>query len=268
MPNQFLTLNDDKNSTLLSHITENLSEHFFSVSFTHHYSIASKCKSKNEALFYIEKVALEFWNYRHLEQQIAIKLFFQQGMLPNNFSNTLPSFHYEKAIKTFKDEYLLDFINIQEEADYDERVLEKQIVNNIKKFILSIGYDFAFIGNQFRLIVDEDESFVDLLFFNRKLQCLVTFELKTGKFKPEYLGKMNFYLSALDDLVKQPHENPSIGIILCKEKSNKTVEYSFRDFNKAMGVATYKTSKELPDQFKEIIPDAKTLKKLLDIDEK
>ena len=143
-------------------------------------------------------------------------------------------------------------------------VLEHEIVRNIKKFILSIGNDFAFMGNQYRLIVEEQEYFIDLLFYNRKLQCLVAFELKTGKFKPEYLGKMNFYLSALDDLIKQPFENPSIGIILCKEKSNKIVEYSFRDFNKAMGVASYKTSNELPEKYKETLPDADSLKRLLD----
>lgn len=129
---------------------------------------------------------------------------------------------------------------------------------------MSLGTDFAFISNQYRLIVEDEEYFLDLLFFNRRLQCLVVFELKTGKFKPEYLGKMNFYLSALDEYVKQPHEQPSIGIILCKEKKNKIVEFSFRDFNKAMGVSTYKTSATLPKAFKGLIPDAETFKKLMD----
>jgi predicted nuclease of restriction endonuclease-like (RecB) superfamily len=199
-----------------------------------------------------------------LEKQIAENLYSKRGTLPNNFNNTLPQNHFEKALKTFKDEYLLDFINIEDGDEENERVLEHEIVRNIKKFILSLGNDFAFIGNQYRLIVDEQEYFIDLLFYNRKLQCLVAFELKTGKFKPEYLDKMNFYLSTLDDLIKQPHENPSIGIILCKEKSNKIVEYSFRDFNKAMGVASYKTSNELPEKYKETLPDADSLKQLLD----
>ncbi len=264
MPNQLLCNPTEFRSVLPNQLSENFADYFFSVSFTHHYSIASKCEHLEEASFYLQCVALEFWNYRYLEKQIATKLFYQKGTLPNNFSQTLSENHFEKALKTFKDEYLLDFINIPDEEEDNERVFEQQIVLNIKKFILSIGYDFAFMGNQFRLIVDEGEFFIDLLFFNRKLQCLVAFELKTGKFKPEYLGKMNFYLSALDDLVKQTHENPSIGIILCKEKHNKTVEYSFRDFNKAMGVATYKTSNELPEQYKEILPDSETLKKLLE----
>lgn len=262
LPNQLQ--NDKFSSALPNQLPENFAEYFFSVSFTHHYSIASKCEHLEEACFYLKSIATEFWNYRYLEKQINAKLFYQKGTLPNNFNTTLPQSHFEKALKTFKDEYLLDFINIEDDIEENERVLENEIVRNIKKFILSIGNDFAFMGNQYRLIVEEQEYFIDLLFFNRKLQCLVAFELKTGKFKPEYLGKMNFYLSALDDLIKQPHENPSIGIILCKEKSNKIVEYSFRDFNKAMGVAIYKTSNELPEKYKETLPDAATLKKLLD----
>lgn len=263
LPNQKASSKHTISSALPNQLQEKLTDSFFLVSFTHHFSIASKCQSVDEALFYLSKVATEFWSYRHLEREINEKLFYKQGMLPNNFGNTMPDIHKEKALKTFKDEYLLDFINIRPEDEDDERILEQEIVRNIKFFILSIGKDFAFMGNQYRLIVEKQEYFVDLLFFNRRLQCLVAFELKTGKFKPEYLGKMNFYLSALDDLVKQPHENPSIGIILCKEKNNKIVEYSFRDFNKSMGVATYHTSKELPDQFKNALPDSETLKNLL-----
>lgn len=168
-----------------------------------------------------------------------------------------------KAMQMFKDEYLLDFINIEDPNEEDERLIENEIVRNIKKFILALGTNFAFMGNQYRLIIEEQEYFIDLLFYNRKLQCLVAFELKKGKFKPEYLGKMNFYLSALDDTIKQPHENSSVGIILCKEKNNKVVEYSFRDFNKAMGVATYITSREIPEKYKDALPDAETLKKIM-----
>lgn len=251
-------------SAVPNQLPSNFANVFFSVGFTHHFSIASKCETLDEAWFYLQKTAIELWDYRHLEKQIKANLFKQQGTLPNNFNATLPESHREKALQAFKDEYLLDFINIEDPDEEDERVIENEIVRNIKKFILSIGGDFAFMGNQYRLIVEEQEFFIDLLFYNRKLQCLVAFELKKGKFKPEYLGKMNFYLSALDDTLKQKHENPSVGIILCKEKNNKIVEYSFRDFNKAMGVATYKTSAELPEQFKEALPDSETLKKLLD----
>lgn len=261
LPNQLENSLTSISSALPNQFSKDFANVFFSVSFTHHYIIASKSNSFEEAWFYLCKTADEFWGYRNLEKQLKENLYQQQGTLPNNFQITLNN---EKALKTFKDEYLLDFINIEDPDEEDERLIENEIVRNIKKFILAIGNDFAFMGNQYRLIIEEQEYFIDLLFFNRKLQCLVAFELKTGKFKPEYLGKMNFYLSALDDTIKQSHESPSIGIILCKEKNNKIVEYSFKDFNKAMGVATYKTSNEIPEQYKEALPNAESLKKLLD----
>jgi predicted nuclease of restriction endonuclease-like (RecB) superfamily len=245
-------------------VTGEFKKSFFSIAFTHHYEIVSKTKTFEEKLFYISVSAKEFWTVETLQNKIASNFFKKQGKLPNNFSKAIANeAQREKALQAFKDEYLLDFINIEDVDNADEKEFENEIVRNIRKFILSIGTDFAFMGNQYRLVVEEEESFVDLLFYNRKLQSLVAFELKKGKFKPEYMGKMNFYLSALDEMVKQPHENPSIGIILCKSKTDKIVEFSFRDFNKAMGVATYKASKDLPAKYKGILPDAKTLKKLL-----
>lgn len=238
---------------------------FLSLTFSHHFLIVSKTSNIKEREFYVTQSAENYWSLRTLENQIAANCFKKQGKLPNNFSKAISNDALrEKALQTFKDEYLLDFINIEDPDTADEKEIENEIVRNVRKFILSIGNDFAFIGNQYRLEIEGEEYFVDLLFYNRRLQSLVAFELKKGKFKPEYLGKMNFYLSALDEMVKQPHENPSIGIILCKSKTDKVVEFSFRDFNKAMGVATYKTSKELPAKYKGILPDAKTLKKLLD----
>ena len=159
---------------------------------------------------------------------------------------------------------MLNYINVQDEED--ELAIEQEIVNNIKKFLVSLGEHFCFIGNQHRLIVDKQEFFVDLLFFHRGLQVLIAIELKTGKFKPEYVGKMNFYLSALDDLLRLPHENPSIGIILCREQSKSVVEYSFKDTTKAMGVATYKITNTLPKNLKKYLPDAKILKKYMEVE--
>ncbi len=244
--------------------TDEFRDDFVSIGFTHHYEILIKTKTIEERIFYITKTAKEFLSVDTLLSFIKSELYEKKGKALNNFSKTIANkTRQEQALQIFKDEYLLDFINIEDPDLIDERELEDAIVRNIKKFILSIGNDFAFIGNQNRLIIDEEEFFIDLLFFNRKLQCLVAFELKKGRFKPEYLGKMNFYLSALDELVKQPHENPSIGIVLCKSKTDKVVEFSFRDFNKSMGVATYKTSKELPAKYKGILPDPKALKELL-----
>lgn len=238
---------------------------FISVSFTHHFEIISAMKNEADRWYYIENTAINTWTVNHLQTELKNKSHLQEQKLPNNFKGTMPELLSNKAIRAFKDQYLLDFVNSEDsDEEIDERILEQGIVQNIKKFLMSLGNDFTFMGNQYRLIVSEDEYFVDLLFFHRGLQSLVAFELKKGKFKPEYIGKMNFYLSALDDLVKQPHENPSIGIILCKEKDDKKVEYSFRDFNKPMGVATYKTSETLPPELQKALPDAETLKKLLD----
>jgi predicted nuclease of restriction endonuclease-like (RecB) superfamily len=233
---------------------------FFSLSFSHHLLII-QLKALDERMFYMHQSTQNHWSFRLLQYHIESNLYHQKGKLPNNFKATLPQTLAAHALDAFKDEYLLDFINITPEDD--ERVLEQEIVNNIKHFILSMGTGFSFIGNQHRLVVDEDEFFTDLLFFNRNLQCLVAIELKKGKFKPEYAGKLNFYLNVLDDQEKLPNENNSIGIILCKEKNNKIVEYAFKSIDKSMGVATYKTCRQLPAQFKKVLPDAEALKKLL-----
>jgi predicted nuclease of restriction endonuclease-like (RecB) superfamily len=240
-------------------------DQFLSVGFTHHYEILVKTKTLEERLFYIENCASEFWSVTKLKHLLESDLFAHRGKLPNNFKTTISDDDLRrKALLSFKDEYLLDYINIESPDDeWDERVLENGIVTNIKNFIMSLGKDFSFIGNQYRIIVEEQEYFIDLLFFNRRLQCLIAIELKRGAFKPEYFGKMNFYLSALDDLVRLPHENQSIGIILCKSQKQSIVEYAIRDMNKPMGVAVYKLASELPEKYRNILPDAETLKKLL-----
>lgn len=140
---------------------------------------------------------------------------------------------------------------------------EEKIVADITNFIIRMGKGFSFIGNQYRLEVGGDEFFVDLLFYNRHLQCLVAFELKREKFKPEYAGQLNFYLNVLDEKVKLPHENASIGIVLCKEKNNTVVEFAVKTIDKAMGVATYRTTKQVPKEMKGILPDTTELAKLL-----
>ncbi len=253
----------NKNNEISPSVTDQFADHFLSLSFTAHYEIISKIKNADARLYYISKSAQEFWSVRNLKHQLANKLFEKKSQFPNNFDLTIQSENKEKALASFRDQYLFDFLRISDEEQDDEKVLENEIVLNIKKFLMSLGNDFAFIGNQYRIIVEGDEYFIDLLFFNRRLQALVAFELKSGKFKPEYLGKMNFYLSALDEYVKQEHEKPSIGIILCKEKKNKIVEFSFRDFDKAMGVVTYSTSNTLPEKYKDILPSAKSLMDLM-----
>ncbi|WP_018626077.1 PDDEXK nuclease domain-containing protein [Niabella aurantiaca] len=234
---------------------------FTALSFTHHILLINKCKDLNERIYYMQLAVTNHWTVTLLQHHIESRLYYQKGKLPNNFRKALPKTIATHALNAFKDEYLLDFINISP-AD-DERVLEGKIINNIRQFILSLGTGFSFMGTQYRLMVDDEEFFTDLLFFNRVLQCLVAIELKRGRFKPEYAGKLNFYLNLLDDQVKLPHEQNSIGIILCKEKNNKVVEYAFKTIHKAMGVATYKTSKQLPARLKKVLPNADALKKLI-----
>ncbi|GHT38548.1 hypothetical protein AGMMS49965_02270 [Bacteroidia bacterium] len=240
-------------------------KHFLSIGFSHHCEILAKTQAVDERLFYIERCATEFWSKEKLRYNLKSDLFHKQGTVLNNFKTTISDADLcQKALLSFKSEYLLNFVNIEEPGEEpDERVLESEIMLHIKKFIMALGKDFSFVGNQYRLLVEEQEYFIDLLFFNRQLQCLVAIELKRGDFKPEYLGKMNFYLSALDDFVRLPHEKPSIGIILCKSQKQGIVEYAFRDMSKPMGVASYKFASELPEQYRDILPDTETLRQLL-----
>ena len=168
---------------------------------------------------------------------------------------------------------MLDYINVEElgvrdRADVDERVVENAIVQNIKNFILTFGRDFTFVRNQFHLDAFGEDQYIDLLFFSRALNCLVAVELKNGKFKPAYLGQLSGYLSVLDEFERKPHENPSIGIILCKDMNKAFVDFVIRDYTKPMGVATYKTSKDMSAELIEALPDIDDLKKLLDAEER
>lgn len=169
---------------------------------------------------------------------------------------------------SFKDEYMLDFINTEQigerdAEDVDERVVEQQIVHNIKNFILKFGHDFAFMGNQFRIDAFGESHYIDLLFYNRELSCLVAVELKTGKLKSAFLGQLRDYLALLDDFVKKPNENQSIGIILCKDMDRNRAEYLVRQYDKPMGIATYKTRADMPERLRNALPDIEELKKLL-----
>lgn len=245
-------------------LDKNTIHDFLTVQFTHHYTIIANSKSLNERLFYIHRIATEFWSVEKLRYYLAEQLYQKEGKIPNNFDTTLQDqSQSEQALRAFRRNYKLEFIHIDDPDEWDELRVEGEIVSNIKKFIMALGCDFSFMGNQFRLIVDQQEYYIDLLFFNRRLHCLVAIDLKWTDFKPEYVGKMNFYLSALDDLVRLPDEKPSIGIILCRGQKQKTVEYALRDTNKPMGVATYRAANELPDEYVIALKDLEGLKEIL-----
>lgn len=242
---------------------------FFAIGFTQHRTIFEKVKDRDERFFYIRLCADQKLTVEELKQSISRDDFHHRGQLPNNFVRTLPAGGQAlRAINVFKDEYLLDYINVEElnvrdRSDTDERVLENAILHNIKQFILTFGKDFAFIRNQYHLDAFDEDQYIDLLFFNRELNCLVAVELKTGKFKSSYLGQMQGYLSVLDKFERKRHENPAIGIILCKDMNKAFADYIIQDYSKPMGVAVYKTSKDMSDDLRKALPRLEDLKKLL-----
>lgn len=244
-------------------------EDFFRVPFTHHIRIIEGTKDIKARYYYIHKTAEEHLQVDKLTSLIKAGDYMHCDKMPSNFPKTISDASLaRKAVMMFKDEYLLDFINVEEigerdMADVDEKVVEQKIVENIKKFIMTFGNDFAFIGNQYHLEIHGVEHFPDLLFFNRELNAMVVVELKTGEFKTSYLGQLMGYLSILDAKVKKPHENPSIGIVLCKSANKDYVEFVIQDYNKPMGVATYTTSEEMPEKLRNALPDIEELKKLL-----
>lgn len=244
-------------------------EDFFSVPFTHHVEIYQKNKDLEARYYYIHRTAQEHLSVDALEKLIKQQAYEHRELMPNNFKQTISnSALARKAVMMFKDSYQLDFINTEEigerdQQDIDEKVVEKQIIQNIKNFIMTFGNDFTFVGNQYHLEIYGEENFPDLLFFNRELNALVVVELKIGKFKPSYLGTLTSYLQILDAKVRKPHENPSIGIILCKSANKEFVELVIQGYKSPMGVATYTTSADMPEELRRALPDIEELKRVL-----
>ena len=241
---------------------------FLSISFTHHITILTKAKEWDERLFYIQYACDRKLNVDELETVIKRDLYHHQGEMPNNFLSTIPDHKQAyRAIQMFKDEYMLDFINVEElgmrDEDIDEKVIEQGVVHNIKNFIMTFGKGFTFNGSQVHYDKLGHDHWVDLLFYNRDLRRLVVFELKKGKFKTAYLGQLSSYLRILNDDDRREGEEPPIGIILCKSADKAYVEYVMQDFRQPMGVATYKTSDEMDAKLLEVLPSKEQLEKLL-----
>lgn len=213
------------------------------ISWSHNLAIFSRCKSDEEREFYLKLTKQENYSFRELERQISSSLFERSMILNSKISTSMRE--NDKAIsQAFRDSYVFEFLNLQE--SHSEKELQRGLVNQMKNFILELGKDFLFIGEEYKLQVGSSDFFIDLLFYHRGLQCLVAFELKADKFKPEHLGQLNFYLEALDRDVKKQNENPSIGILLCKDKDTEVVEYALsRNLSPTM-VSDYKT--QLPDK--------------------
>ena len=232
------------------------------ISWTHNIIILEKCKNDLEREFYIRMTRRMGWTKAVLIHQIENKTYQKTLLNQTNFDQTLPAEIMNQAKLAVKDEYLFDFLELGQE--HDERKLEQAILNKIEQFLREMGGLFAFIGSQYRLEVAGNEYFIDLLLYHRHLKCLIAIELKVGKFLPEYVGKMQFYLAALDDLVRLVGENPSIGIILCKEKEKTIAEYALRETRKPIGVGQYKIVSSLPEDLAKELPGVEQIQKLME----
>jgi predicted nuclease of restriction endonuclease-like (RecB) superfamily len=243
---------------------------FFSLGFSLHCTILERTKDMDERWYYIFAASKSQWTHETLLSHLHTDDYHHIGTLPNNFDKTLsPMALATRAVRSFRDEYLLDLVNLDnvdatKDDDINERVLSKALVADVEKTIQSLGSeDFCFMGRQKRLVYSNEEFFIDLLFFHRGLQALVAVELKMGKFRPSYLGQLEFYLSALDELVRRPNENPSIGLLLCEKMNKGVVEFAVRDKSKPLGIATYQTLHEIPKPYQSLAPVIEGVRRVL-----
>ncbi len=224
----------------------------FKIPWGHNIVIITKCKNIDEALFYVKKTIENGYSRAVLVHQIESDLYSRSKKAINNFDKKLPAPQSDLAKEITKDPYCFDFLSLSEK--YNEKELEDALIDNLTQFLLELGSGFAFVGRQYRLEVAEDEFFIDLLFYHIKLKCYVVIELKTTKFKPEYAGKLNFYITAVDKELKEPNDNPTIGILICKSKNNTVVEYALNNIQTPIGVSEYNLSKQLPSELKNALP--------------
>ena len=231
------------------------------ITWYHNIALMDKVKGTESYLWYAAQTIENGWSRNILVHQIEYKLYERQAISgkTTNYRKRLPKPQNELAEQTLKDPYIFDFIEFRK--NMAERQIEDELVKNITKLLLELGTGFAFIGNQYHLEIENEDFFIDLLFYNLKLRCYVVIELKVGDFKPEYAGKLNFYISAIDDLLKTTQDNPTIGILLCKNKKGMIAEYALKDIEKPIGVSEYKLLTALPKKYKNVLPSAKDIEK-------
>lgn len=231
---------------------EKLAQLVREIAWGHNVVVMEKCNDNQQREFYLKLIGSHGWSRSVLVHQIEGKAYERFLLNQTNFDVTVDDANRHQAQLAVKDSYSFDFLEMSQE--YSEQELELKLLKNIRKFSLEMGGDFAFMGSQYKLEVGEESFYIDLLLFHRRLKALVAIELKTTKFKPEYAGKMQFYLTALNETVKTPNEHASIGIIVCKAKDRTTVEYALKNLNSPMGVASYTMKNELPDNLKSLLP--------------
>ncbi len=231
------------------------------IPWSHNCLIMDKIKDTDTRIWYINKTIENGWSHSVLTHQIESRLYERQAIADkiSNFESRLPVPQSELAIQTMKDPYIFDFISFKE--DMIERDIENALVKEITALLLELGTGFAFLGNQYHLNVGGDDFYIDLLFYNINLRSYVVIELKTGDFKPEYAGQLNFYLSAVDGILKKDTDNPSIGLLLCKSKNNLVAEYSLKDMSKPIGISEYKITNNLPEELEKQLPSVEDIQK-------
>ena len=229
------------------------------LTWTHSNTLLDKIKSPDMFLWYASRIAEEGWSVEILKEQVENKLYERQitARKINNFKTRLISPQSDLVQQAIKDPYMFDFITYRE--GMREREIESELVSNITKLLLELGTGFAFLGNQYPITVEDEDFQIDMLFYNLKLRCYVVIELKRGDFKPEYAGKLNFYISAVDDILKTELDNPTIGLLLCKNKRGLIAEYSLRDIEKPIGVSEFKLFKDLPEKYEDILPSVEDI---------
>lgn len=242
--------------------SENLAPLVREISWTKNIAIMEKCKDTLEREFYIKMTKKYGWTKDVLINHIENKTYEKYLINQTNFDATVPEKYVNQAKLAVKDEYIFDFMELDEQ--HSERELEQSLINHMKSFLEEMGGNFAFMGSQYHINVGGDDFYIDLLLYHRSLKSLVALELKIGDFKPEFIGQLQFYLTALDKQVKMEHENPSIGIIICKNKNRTVVEYALNNSEKPIGVATYQISDFLPEQMKDLLPSPEEIRKRLE----
>jgi len=238
-------------------ISKQLISELFEIPWGHNRVIISKCETIEKALFYVHKTIANSWSRAVLTHQIESGLYERSGKAITNFARTLPETQSELAHELIKDPYVFDFLTFTE--DYHEKELEKALIDHIAHFLVELGAGFAYMGRQVPIQVGKKDFYIDLLFYHVKMHCYVVVELKTVDFEPEFTGKLNFYLKAVDMQIKSDRDEPTIGILLCKGKDKVVVEYALSDINKPMGVSEYQLTQSLPDELKSSLPSIEAI---------
>lgn len=237
----------------------NLLTYALQIPWGHNIILIEKVKNREERLWYMQQTLENGWSRDILVLNIKSGLFDRQGKAINNFDRTLPPAQSDLAQQTLKDPYIFDFLTL--DSEFKERELETGLINHLQDFLIELGVGFAFVGRQYHVDIGENDFYIDVLFYHLKLRCYVVIELKRGPFKPEYAGKLNFYLNVVDDKLRHPDDNPTIGLILCQDKNEFVAEYALRGIKKAIGISEYELTQSLPDELKSSLPTIEDLEK-------